>query len=263
MSPAFIAGTTQSLPNAAITFDKFHLVKLINEAVDAVRRAEQKSRTELKNSRYLWLKNPPNLSERQRTQLDSLAGAKLKTGRAYRIRLAFQELYLQPAASALVPLYRAVDPVSTLMLWRWAKRARVERLVVPIDRMIPILPRSVIAAEDDRFCSGGKYDPTSSPRRAEPPPRYITATINRHDGPEDGGLSERCLTGGLPEFGTAFGGSFRRIVQTPGGISMFYDVGRGQGWQRHIVMNGSPHLPARIGDQQHGRIIWLFAESCG
>jgi transposase len=100
MSPAFIAGTAQSLPNAAITFDKFHLVKLINEAVEEVRRAEQKSRAELKNSRYLWLKNPPNLSERQRTQLDSLAGAKLKTGRAYRIRLAFQELYLQPAASA-------------------------------------------------------------------------------------------------------------------------------------------------------------------
>jgi hypothetical protein len=54
------------------------------------------------------------------------------------------------------------------------------------------------------------------------------------------------LTGGLPEFGTPFGGSFRRIVQTPGGIAMFYDVGQGQGWQRNIVMNGSPHLPANI-----------------
>jgi hypothetical protein len=48
------------------------------------------------------------------------------------------------------------------------------------------------------------------------------------------------LTGGLPEFGTAFGGSFRRIVQTPGGIAIFYDVGQGQGWQRNIVMNGFP-----------------------
>ena len=100
MSPAFIAGITQSLPNAQITFDKFHVVKLINEAVDAVRRAEQKSRTELKKSRYLWLKNPQNLSARQRAQLDTLATANLKTGRAYRIRLAFQELYLQPADNA-------------------------------------------------------------------------------------------------------------------------------------------------------------------
>jgi hypothetical protein len=95
-------------------------------------------------------------------------------------------------------------------------------------------------------CSGGKYDPTPSPRRAELPPRYNTQRINRHDGPEDGALPDRCLTGGLPEFGTAYGGSFRRIVQTPGGISIFYDVGQGQGWQRNIVMNGSPHLPANI-----------------
>ena len=57
---------------------------------------------------------------------------------------------------------------------------------------------------------------------------------------------DRCLTGGLPEFGTAYGGSFRRIVQTAGGISMYYDVGQGQGWQRNIVMNGSPHLPSSI-----------------
>jgi hypothetical protein len=95
-------------------------------------------------------------------------------------------------------------------------------------------------------CSGGKYDPTPSPRRAELPPRYNTGRINRHDGPEDGALPDRCLTGGLPEFGTAYGGSFRRIVQTPGGVSMFYDVGQGQGWQRNIVMNASPHLPAGI-----------------
>ena len=94
-------------------------------------------------------------------------------------------------------------------------------------------------------CAGGKYDPTPSPRRAEPPPRYNTVRINRHDGPEDGSLPDRCLTLGLPEFGAATG-SFRRIVQTPGGISIFYDVGQGQGWQRNIVMDGRPHLPASI-----------------
>ncbi len=94
-------------------------------------------------------------------------------------------------------------------------------------------------------CAGWKYDPATSPRRAEVPPRYITARMNRNDGPEDSSLGERCLTGGLPEFGGQTG-SFRRIVQTPGGISIFYDVGQGQGWQRNIVMNGSPHLPANI-----------------
>jgi hypothetical protein len=94
-------------------------------------------------------------------------------------------------------------------------------------------------------CGGGTYDPTPSPRFAELPPRYNTARMNRHDGPEDGALPDRCLTLGLPEFGAATG-SFRRVVQTPGGITMFYDVGQGQGWQRNIVMNASPHLPASV-----------------
>jgi monofunctional biosynthetic peptidoglycan transglycosylase len=52
----------------------------------------------------------------------------------------------------LVPLYRVVDPVSTLMLWRWAKGARVEHSFVPIGRMAPALPMTVIASEDGRFC---------------------------------------------------------------------------------------------------------------
>jgi hypothetical protein len=98
--------------------------------------------------------------------------------------------------------------------------------------------------------AGGKYDPTISPRFSVPPPRYHAgnvARLNRSDGPEDDGLSDRCLRSGLPQFGSLFGGSFRRIVQTPGGISIFYDVNQGQGWQRNIVMNGSPHLPATIG----------------
>jgi monofunctional glycosyltransferase len=54
---------------------------------------------------------------------------------------------------AIAPFYRVVDPVSTLMLWRWATGAQVERVWVPIGRIAPVLPRSVIAAEDDRFCS--------------------------------------------------------------------------------------------------------------
>src|SRR5438552_7353806 len=94
-------------------------------------------------------------------------------------------------------------------------------------------------------CAGGTYDPTPSPRRSEPRPCYNTVRINRHDGPEDGALPDRCLTLGLPEFGAATG-SFRRIVQTAGGIAIFYDVGQGQGWQRNIIMDGRPHLPASV-----------------
>jgi hypothetical protein len=96
-------------------------------------------------------------------------------------------------------------------------------------------------------CAGGTYDPTPTSQGAELPPRYNTARMNRHDAPEDGALADRCLTPGLPEFGAGNGGgSLRRIVQTPGGIAISYDVGQGQGWQRTVVMDGSPHLPASI-----------------
>jgi hypothetical protein len=115
---------------------------------------------------------------------------------------------------------------------------------------VALLQATETCKNKEPACAGGKYDPNPSPRFAERPPRYNLAGINRNDGPEDGNAALRCLTGGLPELGPlgAVGDriSFRRIVQTPGGISMFYDVGQGQGWQRNIVMDGSPHLPSNM-----------------
>jgi hypothetical protein len=110
---------------------------------------------------------------------------------------------------------------------------------------VALLQSTDTCRDKQAACAGWKYDPTPARQFAEPPPRYNVIAFNRHDGPEDGNLANRCLTGGLPEFGSRTG-SYRRIVQTPGGISIFYDVGQGQGWQRNIVMNGSPHLPAGI-----------------
>jgi len=52
----------------------------------------------------------------------------------------------------LVPLYRVVDPVSMPMLWRWLTGARVTRSIVPIERMGAVLPATIIASEDARFC---------------------------------------------------------------------------------------------------------------
>ena len=72
MSPAFIKGVADNLPKAAITFDKFHAVKIVNEAVDEVRRAEQKTQAALRGTRYIWLRNPANLSQRQKATLESL-----------------------------------------------------------------------------------------------------------------------------------------------------------------------------------------------
>jgi transposase len=102
MSPAFISGVEKQFPEAHLTFDKFHVMKILNDAVDQVRRAEIKDRPELKGSRYVWLKNQKNLKESQVALLEQLSVKKLnlKTSRAYHIRLNFQELYEQPAEAA-------------------------------------------------------------------------------------------------------------------------------------------------------------------
>jgi transposase len=97
MSGALIKGVDYNLTEAEITFDKFHAVKLVNDAVDKVRRAESKDRPELKRSRYLWLKNERHLSAEQSASLYALSCMHLKTARAYRLRLAFQEIYEQPS----------------------------------------------------------------------------------------------------------------------------------------------------------------------
>src|SRR3979411_1448449 len=95
-------------------------------------------------------------------------------------------------------------------------------------------------------CDGGKSDPRPSTVRAEFPPRYNAARMNRHDGPEDGALADRCLTGGLPEFGTAYGGGLPRVGHTPNVLTPLHQLGGGAGGQRNIVMNASPHRPANI-----------------
>jgi len=53
----------------------------------------------------------------------------------------------------LTPLYRVINPPSTLMLGRWLLGKRVERTFVPLERVAPVLPRSVIASEDGRYCA--------------------------------------------------------------------------------------------------------------
>ena len=75
-------------------------MKIVNDAVDQVRRAEQKTRPELKKSRYVWLKNKDNLTASQRNVLGGLSGLNLKTARAYQIRLTFQDFYAEPSREA-------------------------------------------------------------------------------------------------------------------------------------------------------------------
>ena len=109
MSPAFISGVREHLSNADITFDRFHIMKQLGEAVDEVRRDEAKDRPLLlRRTRYLWLTNRANLTEAKQRELVWLTrpSLQLATARAHRWREDFQGFYDQPADQAEAYLTR-------------------------------------------------------------------------------------------------------------------------------------------------------------
>jgi transposase len=119
MSPAFIAGVEAHLPEAGVTYDKFHVIQTLNRAQDEVRRMEQKKNPLLKRSRYVWLKNPENLSKGQREQLETLSRANTKTAKVYQMKLTFQDIYRCVADPA--------EAREAIMKWlSWAVRSRIK-----------------------------------------------------------------------------------------------------------------------------------------
>lgn len=120
MSPAFIAGVEAELPTADITFDRFHVMKIIGDAVDKVRREEQKDVKELKGSRYLWLRNPDRLNATQKDRLAGLAQQNLKTARAWRMQQAIRGFWDQSQEVA----------ENYLQHWFfWATHSRLEPMI--------------------------------------------------------------------------------------------------------------------------------------
>ncbi|MFK7848802.1 MAG: transposase [Rhodothermales bacterium] len=89
MSPAFISGVEKQFPEAHLTFDKFHVMKVLNDAVDQVRRDEIKDRPELKGSRYIWLKNQNNLNASQTDLLEQLTIKKLNLKTSHQQAVTF------------------------------------------------------------------------------------------------------------------------------------------------------------------------------
>lgn len=95
MSPAMIKGIKDHLPEAEITFDKFHVFKLLTDAIDKVRRSEMRQDKTLKGSRYSLIKNPENLTTRQRQVLEEVQQRNAKLAEAYRLKETFRDVYAQ------------------------------------------------------------------------------------------------------------------------------------------------------------------------
>lgn len=93
MWPAYIEATLTHVPEASskICFDRFHVAKHLNEAVNDVRKQEHRAlRAEndkrLVSTRFLWLKNPENMSADQHERFEGLRGQALKVARAWAIK---------------------------------------------------------------------------------------------------------------------------------------------------------------------------------
>lgn len=120
MSPAFIKGATEHLPNARITFDKFHVISHASAAIDKMRRIEQKTDPELKGMRWKLLKDYDNLNLDDRKEMDRLIAqlSVKRTARAWSYREQLREILDR----------KQINVVST-MLGQWCTnvmRSKVE-----------------------------------------------------------------------------------------------------------------------------------------
>jgi transposase len=129
MSKSYISAATETMSQADIVFDRFHIVKKINEAVDKIRRTEQREHHELSKTRYLWLKNNSNLNEEQQENISYLEGAFPNIGVAYRLK----ELLRMVLDEAYYSHY--LKPINLWMKQAW------ESKLEPIQAFVNMLKR--------------------------------------------------------------------------------------------------------------------------
>ena len=147
MSPAFISGITKHLPNARITFDKFHIIGHASAAVDKMRRIEQKTDKSLKGIRWTLLKDKSKLKPEAAADLDALI-AKItvkRTARAWSYKEQLREI-----------LERKQINVVRAMLERWCKcvmRSKVEPMK-EVAKMIRSHLEGIVAWTQTRQTNG-------------------------------------------------------------------------------------------------------------
>ena len=137
MSAAYAKGVGMALPNAAISYDRFHVVAMAIDAMDKVRQAEMRDepqavaaalgttdRKSIKALMWGMRKNPDGWSSKQTTAMHWLQHSGLKSARAWRLKMALREVYARAAASNDAGLAKA-----ELKAWlSWARRCRLEPL---------------------------------------------------------------------------------------------------------------------------------------
>lgn len=147
MSPAYIKGVTASLPNARITFDKFHVIAAASAALDRTRRIEQRTDRDLKGMRWTLQKDAARLRPAERAELDGLIACVTtkRTARAWTYREDLREI-----------MQRKQINVVTGMLHQWCTnvmRSKVEPMK-DVARMIRRHMDGIVAWAQTRQTNG-------------------------------------------------------------------------------------------------------------
>jgi len=123
MSKAYRAAVPEWCRNAEIVFDKYHVIAHVNAAVDQVRKFEIRygsgqTKAQLNKTRWIWRKNPENLTPSEKERLDKIDQKSLWTAKAYQMRLVFQDIYRSQSAAIAEHRFR---------VWcRWVRRVAAQ-----------------------------------------------------------------------------------------------------------------------------------------
>jgi transposase len=147
MSKAFIKGVKEQLPNAETTFDPFHVIKSMNDALAKIRAEEARLFPEiLKKSRYLFLKNPENLSPEEQERLDAIiASQNLKSTEAYLHKLNLQNVYFAESRQ---------EAETLLTHWHCEASASSIRLIQKMAKMVKEHWNGILSHFDSKLSTG-------------------------------------------------------------------------------------------------------------
>jgi transposase len=134
MWPAYVKAYEAVLPKAALVFDRYHIMSHMGKAVDQVRRSEHAilralEDDTLKGTKYIWLRNPDNMSAEQFEQIEGLSKLNLKTSRAWALKESLSFLWECPTLRSATRHWKN--------WWSWAARCRLEP-VKKVARMIKV-----------------------------------------------------------------------------------------------------------------------------
>ena len=129
MWDAFIYGAETYFPNALHCYDNFHLVKYLNMAVDKVRRREVRTQEELKRTKYLFLKDKLNFTEKQRIKFEAISTGNYLVSRAWQIKENFRDIQFRQDRAEAISMY-----AYWRMDARHAKIKEIDEVVEMFDR---------------------------------------------------------------------------------------------------------------------------------